>query len=96
VGPEGPAEEGEVENYNSSGSSNSSSGNEPSTSETVPKSSSDASSTSGGDVSSVDANGNGTVTIQEAEDAGYSMPIVSDHWLYEYMTDSDGDGTVGE
>ncbi|EKE30767.1 hypothetical protein MJ3_11910 [Salimicrobium jeotgali] len=49
-----------------------------------------------GDVSSVDANGNGQVTIQEAKDAGFSMPITSDHWLYEYMQDRDGDGTVGE
>ncbi|PBB04579.1 hypothetical protein CKW00_13355 [Salimicrobium humidisoli] len=48
------------------------------------------------DVSSVDANGNGQVTIQEAKDAGFSMPITSDHWLYKYMQDRDGDGTVGE
>ncbi|MBM7697434.1 hypothetical protein JOD44_002598 [Salimicrobium jeotgali] len=47
-------------------------------------------------VSSVDANGNGQVTIQEAEDAGYSMPITSDHWLYQHMQDRDGDGMVGE
>jgi len=96
VGPEGPAEDGEVKNYNPEGSSDSSSGNEPSTSETVPETSTDASSTSGGDVSSVDTNGNGTVTIKEAEDAGYVMPITLDHWLYEYMNDSDGDGKVGE
>lgn len=49
-----------------------------------------------GDVSSVDANGNGTVTIKEAKDAGFKMPIKSDHWLYQYMQDSDGDGQVGE
>lgn len=49
-----------------------------------------------GDVSSVDSNGNGQVTIQEAKDSGYSMPITSDHWLYEYMRDNDGDGMVGE
>lgn len=48
------------------------------------------------DVSSVDANGNGKVTIQEAKDAGFSMPINSNHWLYQYMDDRDGDGTVGE
>ena len=28
--------------------------------------------------------------------AGYQMPIYSDHWLYKYMTDGDGDGAVGE
>lgn len=49
-----------------------------------------------GDVSSVDANGNGQVTIQEAKDAGFTMPIMSDHWLYPHMDDRDGDGMVGE
>lgn len=48
------------------------------------------------DVSTVDANGNGTVTIDEAKSAGYSMPITSDHWLYQYMRDNDNDGMVGE
>lgn len=48
------------------------------------------------DVSSVDTNGNGQVTIKEAKAAGYSMPITSDHWLYQYMDDRDGDGMVGE
>jgi len=51
---------------------------------------------SGGDVSSIDTNGNGQVTIQEAKNAGYAMPIYSDHWLYQYMDDRDGDGQVGE
>ena len=50
----------------------------------------------GGDVSSVDTNGNGQVTIQEAKDAGFTMPIMSDHWLYPHMDDRDGDGMVGE
>lgn len=50
----------------------------------------------GGDVSSVDTNGNGQVTISEAKDAGFPMPITSDHWLYQYMDDRDGDGMVGE
>ena len=48
------------------------------------------------DISSVDTNGNGQVTIKEAKAAGYSMPITSDHWLYPYMDDRDGDGMVGE
>ncbi|WP_214834155.1 DNA/RNA non-specific endonuclease [Exiguobacterium sp. s152] len=49
-----------------------------------------------GEVSSVDTNGNGQVTIQEAKDAGFTMPIMSDHWLYPYMRDNDNDGMVGE
>lgn len=49
-----------------------------------------------GDVSAVDTNGNGQVTIAEAKAAGYSMPISSDHWLYQYMRDNDNDGLVGE
>ena len=52
--------------------------------------------TAGGDVSAIDTNGNGQVTIQEAKNAGYAMPIYSDHWLYQYMDDRDGDGQVGE
>ncbi|KGR79041.1 DNA/RNA non-specific endonuclease [Ureibacillus manganicus] len=48
------------------------------------------------DISTVDTNGNGQVTIKEAKEAGYSMPITSDHWLYPYMDDRDGDGMVGE
>jgi len=54
------------------------------------------STNTGGDLSSVDKNGNGEVTIQEAKDAGYSMPITKDHWLYQYMRDNDRDGMVGE
>ncbi|WP_064094132.1 DNA/RNA non-specific endonuclease [Rossellomorea aquimaris] len=49
-----------------------------------------------GDISSIDTNGNGLVTIKEAKAAGFSMPITSDHWLYPYMRDNDGDGMVGE
>lgn len=47
-------------------------------------------------VSSVDTDGNGEVTIKEAKPASFSMPITSDHWLYKYMKDNDGDGMVGE
>lgn len=49
-----------------------------------------------GDVSAVDTNGNGQVTIKEAKAAGFSMPITREHWLYPYMDDRDGDGLVGE
>ncbi|GGM39350.1 hypothetical protein GCM10011351_26890 [Paraliobacillus quinghaiensis] len=59
-------------------------------------SSDNSSSEEKGDVSSVDTNGNGQVTIKEAKAAGFSMPIMSDHWLYPYMRDNDGDGMVGE
>lgn len=48
------------------------------------------------DLSKIDTNGNGKVTIAEAKAAGYKMPIYSDHWLYQYMDDRDGDGMVGE
>lgn len=54
------------------------------------------SSNTNGDISSVDTNGNGQVTIKEAKAAGFSMPITSDHWLYPYMDDRDNDGMVGE
>lgn len=49
-----------------------------------------------GDVSTVDTDGNGQVTIKEAKAAGFGMPIMSDHWLYPYMRDNDNDGMVGE
>lgn len=58
------------------GSSESSSSSESSAPESaVP------STPAGGDISSVDTNGNGNVTIKEAKAAGYPMPITSDHWL---------------
>lgn len=56
----------------------------------------DASTNEDNDLSAVDVNGNGKVTIAEAKAAGYKMPIYSDHWLYPYMDDRDGDGRVGE
>jgi DNA/RNA non-specific endonuclease len=49
-----------------------------------------------GDLSSIDTDGSGLVTIKEAKAAGFSMPITSDHWLYAHMRDNDGDGMVGE
>jgi hypothetical protein len=60
------------------------------------KPSGSSSSNTNGDISSVDTNGNGQVTIKEAKAAGYSMPITRDHWLYPYMRDNDNDGMVGE
>ncbi|QOQ80022.1 DNA/RNA non-specific endonuclease [Aerococcus urinaeequi] len=89
VGPEGPTQDESLPNLNQSST----------ISETAPAAESAPATTapaSGGDVSSVDANGNGQVTIKEAKAAGFSMPIYSDHWLYPYMDDRDGDGMVGE
>lgn len=65
-------------------------------SKTTSESSGSTGSTTNGDISSIDTNGNGQVTIKEAKAAGFSMPITSDHWLYSYMRDNDGDGMVGE
>ena len=58
--------------------------------------SSSTSSNTNEDISSVDTNGNGQVTIKEAKAAGFSMQNTSDHWLYPYMHDNDKDGMVGE
>lgn len=60
------------------------------------KPSESTSSNKAGDISSVDTNGNGQVTIKEAKAAGFSMPITREHWLYPYMRDTDNDGMVGE
>ncbi len=60
------------------------------------KPSDSTSSNTNDDISSVDTDGNGQVTIKEAKAAGFSMPITSDHWLYPYMHDADKDGLVGE
>lgn len=65
-------------------------------SESSDSTSSTSSNTNGNDISVVDTNGNGQVTIKEAKEAGYSMPITRDHWLYPYMHDADNDGLVGE
>jgi len=48
------------------------------------------------DITAIDANRNGQVTIAEAKAAGFKMPITRDHWLYKYMVDGDDDGKVGE
>lgn len=48
------------------------------------------------ELSDIDVDGNGQVTIKEAKNAGFEMPITRDHWLYQYMDDRDGDGMVGE
>jgi len=66
--------------------------------ETVPSSepANKGTETTSADLSSVDTNNNGIVTIKEAKAAGFSMPIKIDHWLYQYMLDNDGDGMVGE
>ncbi|NRG44826.1 DNA/RNA non-specific endonuclease [Bacillus sp. CRN 9] len=60
------------------------------------KPSESTSSNTNDDISRVDTNGNGQVTIKEAKAAGFSMPITKDHWLYPYMDDRDNDGMVGE
>lgn len=52
--------------------------------------------TSKEDISWIDTNHNGRVTIAEAKAAGFKMPIYKSHWLYKYMYDADGDGMVGE
>lgn len=64
--------------------------------EVKPKPEPKVETSSDGDLKSVDTNGNGKVTIKEAKEAGFSMPIYKDHWLYQYMIDRDGDGMVGE
>lgn len=56
----------------------------------------DTSASNDNELSSIDTNGNGKVTISEAKAAGYQMPITSHNWLYQYMDDRDGDGMVGE
>ena len=45
-----------------------------------------------------DANGNGRVTCAEAraESCGAPIPVTSNHPLYQFMTDADGDGQVCE
>lgn len=56
----------------------------------------DSNTSTNDDISSVDTDGNGQVTIKEAKAAGFNMPITSDHWIYPYMDDRDNDGMVGE
>ncbi len=61
---------------------------------TTPKDNTQNSNTE--DISKIDTNGNGIVTIAEAKSAGFKMPIMSDHWLYKYMIDGNSNGMVGE
>jgi len=63
---------------------------------TITESTQSSSSNESHDISSIDKNGDGQVTIAEAKAAGFKMPITKDNWLYQYMDDRDGDGMVGE
>lgn len=92
VGPEGPRQDESLSNLNEASTATETA---PATEPAPPVEAAPA-APAGGDVSSVDANGNGQVTIKEAKAAGFSMPIYADHWLYPYMKDADGDGMVGE
>jgi hypothetical protein len=65
-------------------------------SSTAPTPPANATVSSNEDLSKVDTNHNGKVTITEAKAAGFKMPITRDSWLYKYMDDRDGDGVVGE
>jgi len=110
IGPAGPSQEGEITQYNPGGGSGGNSGSNSSSEPTTPAATPAPKPAPApeptpqpspgvppeGDLTSVDTNGNGKVTIQEAKDAGFSMPIYKDHWLYKYMDDRDGDGMVGE
>lgn len=82
VGPEGPQEEQDILPY-------------PQTEEEAVESSPPSPDTED-DISSIDTNEDGIVSIQEAKDAGFQMPIMSDHWLYPYMIDGNDNGMVGE
>ncbi|WML54325.1 DNA/RNA non-specific endonuclease [Neobacillus sp. PS3-12] len=66
------------------------------TSSTPPTPPANATVSSNEDLSKVDTNHNGKVTIAEAKAAGFKMPITRDSWLYKFMDDRDGDGVVGE
>ncbi|WP_158607418.1 DNA/RNA non-specific endonuclease [Aerococcus agrisoli] len=82
VGPEGPTQDEELTPLQSYSSE--------------PPAAEEAAPATSNDISGIDANGNGQVSIKEAKNAGFQMPIDSSHWLYQYMTDGDGDGMVGE
>ena len=92
-------DDADVADNNEEASSNTGSNNqssEPASESEDVSESEPAEDSSEGDVSSVDADGNGTVNIKEAEDAGFVMPIKEGHWLYPHMIDRDSDGMVGE
>lgn len=96
IGPEGPRQDETLTNLTESNASGATEAAPTETPAEAPATAAPVAEPAGGDVSAIDANGNGTVTIKEAKAAGFSMPIYSDHWLYPYMTDKDGDGMVGE
>ncbi|OYQ65509.1 DNA/RNA non-specific endonuclease [Aerococcus sp. 1KP-2016] len=82
TGPQGPAQDESLASLQSSSQETNAIAESP--------------ANSNGDISAIDSNHNGQVSIKEAKAAGYSMPIDSRHWLYPFMTDGDGDGLVGE
>jgi hypothetical protein len=44
----------------------------------------------------IDLNNNGTISIIEAKESGYSIPIYKENWIYDYMIDIDDDGIIEE
>lgn len=102
VGQEGPARDGEIQQYSPHKKAKATSEPNPAPAPKpapapVPEAKPvPAPVTPAYDLSEVDTDGNGKVTIQEAKDAGYKMPIFSDYWLYKYMDDRNNNGMVGE
>lgn len=100
VGSSSPAQDGEIKDYQGNKNTKKDAEAKKATPSKKPKKETTKPdpepSESSNDVSKVDTNGNGKVTISEAKAAGFSMPIKKGHWLYPYMIDRDGDGMVGE
>lgn len=88
-GPQGPLEEGDVQPRQAEPEEE----NPEAPAGITPQPSQEGSEE---DATALDTNDDGQVSVKEAQAAGYSMPIYSDHWLYPYMLDGDGDGMVGE